>query len=243
MEALIDFSAQFAETISPRELDIDPERVLGAGASSLPLRDFHAEFVFAPDDPTDASAHTGLVGYRFQSAQADRVVQFHVEGMTYSVVGGYTTWDDLERGAVAAFGVYQETVGASVPVRPATRFINRIEIPFGTPLDQFLLVAPAVPAGFRVGITAFRTETHFWNEGNGLAATLTVSTAGAAEDASVGVVFLDVSVRSEKAFAFSASEALPDDLALELGGIRDTKNSVFFGSLCPQALARYRDTP
>ena len=160
--------------------------------------------------------------------------------MTFSIVGAYTTWDDLVSEALEAFDVYQKAAGAPVPVRLSTRFINRFTVPFERPLDDFLRVRPAVPSGVEGGIVEFSLQTRIREPDARVEGALVLFTEGS-DGPDAGSLILDVSAGSPEDLTLPLDGGGLGPAAEVLGKIRDFKNKFFFGSLTPYMVAQFRD--
>lgn len=99
---------------------------------------------------------SGENGYRFDSADGTRIVQFRTDGFTYSKLKPYTGWEDFSSEAKKLFELY---VGATSPVsvnRIALRYINLIEIPEKSfELEKYFTMSPIIPKGLPDSIIGY----------------------------------------------------------------------------------------
>jgi len=120
--------------------DFPKKQVLKWGQFSLNMRVENRQPVI--------ETSSGENGYRFDSADGTRIVQFRTDGFTYSKLKPYIGWDDFSAEAKKLFELY---VGATAPIsvnRIALRYINLIEIPEKSfELEKYFTISPIIPKG------------------------------------------------------------------------------------------------
>jgi uncharacterized protein (TIGR04255 family) len=95
------------------------------------------------------------MGLRFDNADRSQAVQYRRNGMTFSILKNYATWDLFRN---AGRELWQQYIGLSGPVkvmRLALRYVNVIEVPMGDDFDEYLTTSPRVPADAPQFLTSF----------------------------------------------------------------------------------------
>ncbi len=91
---------------------------------------------------------TNLLGYIFSNIQANRKVQFRLDGFSFNMLRPYSNWDDFSS---LAFQNLQKYLALAKPLaitRIGLRFINRIDLPFeNQEFENYIKYLPPVPAG------------------------------------------------------------------------------------------------
>lgn len=239
-EALLHFEATLGEGVTPDQLRTDETPFRDAHPVEQPIQQVKAEFFFGPDAPADPAMHVGRAGTRYQSEDGGRVAQLTMGGFTYSVVNDYSTWERLVDEALAGFETFQRAVGAAVPVALSTRFINRVELPEGARLGDYLRADFAVPSGVDALLQDFQTRLSFTDRKTGLDAAIALSDGGQREGGG-GLVFVDLTAASHHTASWQPGATVPDAVRETLRGLREMKNRLFFDALTPFALGMYLD--
>lgn len=90
----------------------------------------------------------GEHGYRFDSADGTKIVQFRTDGFTFSKLKPYTGWADFSAEAKKLLDLYLEATNPVSASRIALRYINLIEVPESAfKLDKYFTVSPIIPEG------------------------------------------------------------------------------------------------
>lgn len=169
-------------------------------------------------------------GIILRSTDDKWVVQFRLDGFTVSRLEPYGSWDDLVNKSVELWDKYVAVAKPARILRVATRFLNRINLPtnehFDSTFSTVFAIAPELPqavAGFLLRVVIpFEPEQAL--------AILTQSLEANTTDC----VF-DLDVFAEQSGGFSPLEAWK-----KLEALREVKNRLFFGSLTPAAVEKFR---
>jgi len=173
-----------------------------------------------------------LIGYTFRSPDERFVAQLTVEGLTLSQLHGYTRWEDLEEEAAHLWDVYSRVAAPKTVLRMGTRFLNAVQVPrSAASLDEYFTTVPRVPAGVSQTAASFLVRLLLHEEESPYSVSITqyIETP---DDSSRMILDID---------AFSRETYEPDASMMweALGGLRELKNRVFFGSLTEKALGLF----
>lgn len=231
-EALIDIRlqqelpAQFVETL--RELVISDFSQIG----EIKVGGFRLEI--GAGKPSQASLTSEqLKGFRFQSADGSQVVQYRTDGITFSVLKNYTSWEPFRAATHELWRQFLEIAGAVAVSRLAVRYINAIDVPMGADFDDYLTTAPRLPqvvpqfySSFlqRIVVPFVEVQGH---------AIITQALEQPTESAISTII--DIDVASNCSIAGAAPEIWE-----RLLNLRNIKNRIFFAFITEKALARYK---
>lgn len=234
MEALLHFSVAPEESVRAESLRIEEGPFLAQMPVSQPIRSVEEPFV------RESEPRPGLVGYRYESENGGRVAQLTTSGLTFSIVGAYTTWTALERDALIAFDVYQRMVGRDVPVRLSTRFINRVVIESGGGFRDSFRVELPVPPGMQATLRDFQTLVSFTDVRSGFDAAVSFEHDGPSEGGG-NAALIDITVASPALVTWSPGVQVPPDVTETLALLREIKNRLFFDLLTTSAYMAYQN--
>jgi len=92
------------------------------------------------------------LGWRWESTDRLHVVQCKLDGFSFSRMGHYETWETFTAEANRVWSIYLAAVGAVSFQRFGVRYINKVYIPEGHELSDFLNVYPKTPPGLLWGV-------------------------------------------------------------------------------------------
>jgi uncharacterized protein (TIGR04255 family) len=118
------------------------------------------EFGFHFDEGQQATTtmNQSVIGYRFSSEEEKQVLQFRMDGFTFSRLDPYQNWDHMRDEALKLWKIYAESISPLMITRLATRYINVIEMPYGCSLGEYLKAPPKIPDGLNNEISGFLTR-------------------------------------------------------------------------------------
>lgn len=173
-------------------------------------------------------------GWRYSTADGSRVVQFRLDGATFSVLRDYRSWDAMKASAQEYWRHYCRWA-SSVPVgRLAVRYINVLELPGPVAdFDTFLTAGPRIAPELPQALTGFlnRVVIPFSTEG---ATAIVTQALEPPTEASIPVV-LDIDV-----FSPCTMEPGSMDIWSKLDQLRVIKNRIFFSSVTERTLEPYK---
>jgi uncharacterized protein (TIGR04255 family) len=173
-------------------------------------------------------------GWRYATAGGSRIVQLRRDGLTFSVLQGYTNWAETKASAHAVWQQYCDWGRPAQVARVAVRYINVLTVPVGADFDVYLSAGPRVPPGAPNALSGFlnRVVIPFPQEKTWAVVTQALEQS---KDPSVSAVILDIDVWRESRYPADSG-----DIWITLDSLRDIKNRIFFGSVTEIALEPYR---
>lgn len=235
-EALIDFRVRLG-----REVELDTLRQLADSlAADYPRRDaihrFHGQISFGDGGVVTSQKDGGLHGYRVTSRDGLNVAQIRLDGLTFSRLAPYRSWDGMIGDAWPIWNRYVSELQPAGVGRVATRFINVWGLPRGMTLDGVLTAPPRLPAGLPSTCSAFLFR-YVTEPADDFAATVSLATEPSEDPQSVSVV-LDIDCYANREFSVKSQE---------MGGIREAlselrvrKNAIFFRSVTHEAMEMWK---
>jgi uncharacterized protein (TIGR04255 family) len=82
-----------------------------------------------------ATANQNQLGYAFVGGEEKHVIQFKVNGFTFSRLAPYQTWEQLRNEAKTLWERYRQVVGPIPVVRVGLRYVNQLDLPM--PIRDF----------------------------------------------------------------------------------------------------------
>ena len=226
-EALIDFRVRLPADFSQEALRVLATSLQSEFPKVGPIHQFRGQIEFGDEGPVAIQEDPQLLGFRLESSTGLDVAQIRIDGFTFSRLAPYESWDRMVEDAWVVWERYVEGLRPLGIERIATRFINRIALPPSGQLAEVFRVPPVVSDG-RMETFLFRYQLAPMD---GVSAIVSLAT----EEGPDTSVILDIDCFVRKSLA-TDTEAL----RLQLPGIRDAKNRVFFGSLTSEAIGRFK---
>ncbi|HTY66720.1 MAG TPA: TIGR04255 family protein [Alphaproteobacteria bacterium] len=148
IEAVIAFG--FAEPIETASFEKVRAKFAGEYTSVEPRLGLHVNIDAAvPMRPT--SAQPRLDGYKLSTPDQTDIVLVDRQGFTTAKLAPYDGWPKFCAKAAANFDRYKAAVGRQQITRIATRYINRLDIPFSADgrvdPSNYMTVGPGLPSG------------------------------------------------------------------------------------------------
>jgi len=95
-------------------------------------------------------------GYRFDSNDGTKIVQFRTDGFTFSKLKPYTGWEDFSSEAKKLLAIYMEVASPSYASRIALRYINLIEVPETSfELEKYFTISSKIPEGLPQDVVGY----------------------------------------------------------------------------------------
>ena len=145
-EAVIDLRTEFLAPPTVAEL----EAVALKFGDTLPLRQQVNSMAFslaATESSPDlvGSASSSTLGVRLSSPSNDRVLQLLRHGLAYSHLPPYTNWQTFLGGLRPLWDRFATDFRVQSVSRVAVRYINRIPVPNGVDVDEYLALGARIP--------------------------------------------------------------------------------------------------
>jgi uncharacterized protein (TIGR04255 family) len=221
-EALIDIRVQIPEQVSPPCLELLHKQIQNEYPNKKARRGWAQKFEFkVPEGSMVAdSKDLGVDGYLFSSADEKQVVQYRLDGFTFSRLRPYLQWNQILEEAKRLWVIYAEAVKPILLTRLALRYINSIEIPSRNfDLEEYFTSPPTIPSGLPQLLEHFFSQLliQFPDQG---AKALVTQTISPTKDPMITPVLFDIDV-------FVETQLKPNDQKV----LRTIKNAIFDRSL------------
>jgi uncharacterized protein (TIGR04255 family) len=152
-----------------------------------------------------------------------------VDGFTFNRLKPYTSWEHILPEALRLWEVYVGLANPQGITRLALRYINHLNLPRpGVELDDYIVTAPRVPPSVPQLLSSFITRLVLEHPKGRMKANVTEALEVGVETAAHSLLF-DIDV-----FRIDQLEINSAAIAGALGGLREYKNDIFFGSLTEQ---------
>lgn len=154
VEAVIDFRTTFGEPPAFERFQALAHNLAAEFPQVQPMNEIRMAFEHDANGLT-SNTSAEASGLRLTSAKGDRVLQLRKNGMSYSHGMPYTEWDIFVGGLLPIWNRFVTEFGVTQVVRSATRYINRIIVPYGMDVSEYLNLTPNLPT------LLARTEGYF----------------------------------------------------------------------------------
>lgn len=237
-EALIDIQVNLPPNVEIGRLEGMHAQIAGAYPDKKPRRKWEFELQLSTKEEVQvaaASKDLGVDGFLFTSADGKQVVQFRLDGFTFSRLKPYQDWQPMFAEAVRLWDIYRRECRPASVTRLATRYINQIQIPHPRPrMEDFFAEPPKVPTGLPQDAEEFFTRLVISYPADNVKAIVTM-TRGTSSDPTKTSVLLDID-------AFTKVDLPHDDERIPhvLGRLRQIKNDIFLGSVTEKTKELFR---
>jgi len=232
-EALIDIQVALPENIAMETLNSKYAQITDQYPKHETLQ--KGEFGLHRNEghPTKLTIDHTVVGYRYTSEDERRIVQFRVDGFTFSQLEPYDSWEDMKKEAVRLWDIYANSISPNPITRIATRYVNLLKLPLDTELKDYLMAPPTIPEGLIQETSSFLTRIEIRDPSIGAHGILTQALESVRE--SYVPIMLDIDV-------FIARQFDPRDSEFWhcLNQLRDFKNTVFFSSITEKTMELFQ---
>lgn len=177
-------------------------------------------------------------GLRLESKDKRHIVQFRRDGLIFSRLKPYPDWPAFEAEALCLWSIHKELFEPSRLVRLGVRFINLIESVTIAEAEKYLVSPPLCPGPLSLPFFEFLQQYTFDVPGYPYKAQI-VQTVQPKTPASFGHpgLILDIDV-----FTLDPHSIPYDNLKNQLAELRWLKNKLFFGSLRPEIIDRFKES-
>jgi uncharacterized protein (TIGR04255 family) len=171
------------------------------------------------------------LGYRYKAET--EIVQFRVDGFTFSKLARYTTWGEVSSEAFRLWNIYLDLAKPRQVSRIAVRYINRMRLANVKELGEYLTEAPKLPLPAPQRIREFLTRVYVDDDRRKASAIMVQALEPQIDPESISLL-LDID-------AFCEINEMPGDLGLlsAFGKLRDLKNEIFFASITEKIVEMY----
>lgn len=157
MEALIDIQIDPVLGNSAKSIELVHSEIAAAYPTKKPRRLWETKLEFKEGNPVQAeSENKGIQGYQFWSADEKQVVQFRLDGFSFSRLKPYEAWEKSYPETVKLWNIYLKRFNPKNIKRLAVRYINVIEIPSAqVELSDYFVQPPQPPEGLPQSLEGF----------------------------------------------------------------------------------------
>jgi uncharacterized protein (TIGR04255 family) len=233
-EAVLDVRVTFTEPPSIDSLAAIAPELCGYSEANR-IRQTGFQFAIAEGKPTTTTVPTFEDGIAYRSADNLYVLQCRRGGMSLSRLPPYMDWQPVFDEMWRAWSAYRTIVKPARVTRVSARFINRIDIPAGADLDNYLLIGPRLPEGVPQFLTQFSSVIGIPFPQQGSNAVVRLALAIPATE-TVQPVVLDLDILHDCDLLPTDDDAIGDAIR----ALRPLKNQVFFGSLTDKAMELFQ---
>lgn len=193
------------------------------------------EIAFKSGKVAVPSSKRRTLGYILRSADEKQVVQFRVDGFTFSRLRPYETWEQLRDEARRLWQLYVKVASSGSITRVALRYINHVNVPL--PIEDFgdyMTAPPPLPEALPQGLTSFLTRVVIHEPSLDAVAVITQGLETIVKPDSVPII-LDIDAFKVAEFDLQSTEAW--DILEQL---RVFKNKIFFESITEKTVGLFQ---
>jgi uncharacterized protein (TIGR04255 family) len=225
-EALFDIRVDPVLGVSASDVERLHAKISGGYPDKKPRRMWEAKLEFKEGTAVQtASEDKGVDGFLFWSADKKQVVQFRLDGFTFSRLKPYGSWEESFPEAMRLWKIYRDELKPVNIKRVASRFINSIEIPQSKfELKDYFVDPPQPPKGLPQELDGFLSRLIVRFEENVRAVTTFTNQPSSKPDAAAVLFDIDV-------FADVKFPANYDQLPSIFDKLHKIKNDIFERSL------------
>lgn len=235
-EAIIDFRVELPSTVDINTLEEIHDQLKDEFPIKAARTSTETEFRFEPGkDVVFTPKAPKTEGFYFKNQLGDMVVQVRLDGFTLSKLKPYRDWSSFELKFRQLWAIYSHEASPSVITRIAVRYLNRIDLPLGATLKDYLLTVPEIAPQLPQGLSDFLMRIVINDEKTSAVAIVTESSDVVRESTEQYPVILDID-----AFRHVSLQVDDESIWGILQELRNFKNQVFFGSLTNSAIEGFK---
>jgi len=234
-EALIDIRVKLPGNISLTDLEKLHDHIKDEYPAKKTRTMWEGTFELRDEKDPLQKAQFQVDGYAFTSPDGRQVVQYRLDGFTFSRLRPYNRWEEVFAEAQRLWGIYMRGTKPLLVTRLALRYINSIEIPSKTlDYDDYLTAGPRIPPELPQSLVHFFTRLAIPFPDREAIAIIT-QTPLSTQDPINTVIILDIDVSKETSLS-------PEDRTISdiLYILRDIKNEIFFSSVTEKTKELFR---
>lgn len=232
-EALIDIQVALTEKVTAEVLNSGYSEISSQYPKHETLQRGEFGFHRIGRQSTKFIIDQSVVGYRYTSEDGRHVVQFRMDGFTFSRLEPYNAWEELKAEAARMWELYASTVSPNPITRIATRYVNLLKLPANAEFKEYLVAPPIVPEGLNQELSSFLTRIEIRDQSINAHGILTQAFEGIQNDYVPIVLDIDV---------FMARQFDPQEKEFWrcLDQLRDFKNTVFRKSITEDTMELFQ---
>ncbi len=225
-EAIFEIQVELPVEVAAMDLEQLCNEIRSEYPKKRPRKRFEGRIEFKEDQtPTSQSMDLGVDGFLNWSSDEKQVVQFRLDGFSFSRLKPYSSWENYFPEVIKYWMLYSKVTSPIRVKRIAIRFINVIEIPSkGFDLQDYFINFPKLPL-IGSSLNNFFNRIEFFIPEHGVNAVVTQTLATSPNPISKPVI-LDIEVSKE--INSKVNEKIISDIFQIL---RQLKNDIFRKSL------------
>jgi len=234
-EALIDIRAKLPDNILLSDLEKLHEYLRVDYPDKKTRRMWQASFEMKNAKDPLRNVEFQADGYAFTSPDGRQVVQYRLDGFTFSRLRPYTRWEAVFAEAQRLWSIYVAHTKPLNVTLLATRYINSIEIPSKTfDYGEYFTAAPTIPPLLPQSLAHFFIYLVIPFSDRDAVATVTTTPSGKPDPLNTDII-LDITV-SKVVNLDPRDEKVQESVSI----LREIKNQIFFGSITEKTKELFR---
>lgn len=231
-EAVIDFRVKLSPSFQAEEF-LSLEKELAERYPTFKRLQEFRQTIEIKEIPITESM-TKLRGVRLESSEGRNVVQFRIDGFTFSRLKPYTRWEEVFAEAMEVWQLYKAKALPELVTRLAVRYINHMQLPLPIiELSEHLTSAPRIPADLPQEISNVLTRVVVNAPEIAASANITQALEQSVRPDHI-TLLLDID-----AFKRVEMEVGSDNISIILQQLRHLKNRIFFGLITEKTARLY----
>ena len=231
VEGLMDIQFEQSSDVSIGLIAACADELAAEFPSREEIRIFKGEIsISAESVPSISSEVQSPAGLMLRSADGKWAAQLRLGGFSLSRLEPYTTWNELKARAQVLWSKYQTKTNSTKISRIALRYINRIAMPPGESFETTFKTTFSIAENLPQAVAGFllRFVVPFENE-----KAFIIVTQALSENSQECTFDLDT-------FALIPDGISDENMWIRFDELRSIKNRVFFESLTPVCLEKYK---
>lgn len=239
VEALITIDVEPLSEVSIAEVEAASAAIQRNYPGSEPLTQVEVQFGFGPGmSSLHQQQSQQNIGRKYVSSDKRQLVVFRRNGFSFSRLPPYQRWESFRDEAKRLWQVYRSAAATAQIMSFGLRYINRVNIPFGRPVDEFLKLYAEVPGnadGSVRSITSsyLRVDSMLTEIPAGRLIIQQATLPPQETDFATLSLDFDIRIKPDKQIA-------DEDIWVTLEVARRVKNQLFVESLKPEFLETFR---
>lgn len=158
-EAIIDLRVARCAELTIEKLKTSCDKIITEYPNIEPQFEVSGKIEVQPGVSASTSAQQEQIGYRCTSKDWKYICQSRINGLTFSRLAPYESWQPFRDKAKQCWDNYRNSTKPTEITRLAVRYINRIDIPHQTvELKDYFRTSPEVPPDMSKSIAGFFTQ-------------------------------------------------------------------------------------
>lgn len=234
MEAIFEIQVELPLEVTVVDLEKLCNEITSEYPKKRPRKRFEGKIEFQGDQtPVSKSIDLGIDGFLNWSINEKQVVQFRFDGYSFSVLKPYYSWDKHFPDVIKNWNIYSNKVSPVRIKRIAIRFINVIEIPGESDLQDYFINSPKLPSEISV-LNNFFNRIEFLIPEKNINAVVTQTLAKSFDPINKPII---LDIEASRDINLQINEKSISDVFQML---RDVKNDIFKKSLMKKTMELFR---